>query len=462
MNQEKKEKGMKETGHRNPDKDKISIPCCPELKTDEACDIIDFQYRTVHNAQVSLDNTSRRIPVEVIIKARLERCTGPLALGDLVYTNTLYPGEKVRLFSIDRRSRFSYDSSTNISYRHEQTSEERYYMSSMSDFMSDLSIRNEGSSSNKNRGSTKTSGGTSGPIETFFSGPSVDIEGSYDAESTSTFLRELNQHVESSHHSSVQATRTASSVSVGEVNTRSHAEGETEDHFESSSRVFSNPNHCHAITYYFYQINKTQTIKFTIESIRRRVIDPAANTKVANNPFISRGDISVIPNSVLATDENRLSVERRGRESVSADLDNAVRLNPDQRFSRVDTAATFASFNTAEPLSPSIRAEALAIVDRDLVNAGLLKEEGGDISEETRQKFSFELTSSLPTPGLFVRSCLDECNICEPAVMREIQLDLEYKKLQNKLLERQIELLEKSQEYRCCPADEEESEDDDG
>lgn len=47
------------------------------------------------------------------------------------------------------------------------------------------------------------------------------------------------------------------------------------------------------------------------------------------------------------------------------------------------------------------------------------------------------------------------CN--KPILQREISLDLEHKKLKNKLLERQIELLEKSQEYRCCPADEEET-----
>jgi hypothetical protein len=43
-------------------------------------------------------------------------------------------------------------------------------------------------------------------------------------------------------------------------------------------------------------------------------------------------------------------------------------------------------------------------------------------------------------------------SICEPNLEREIQLDLDRKGLENKLLQRQIELLDKSQEYRCCPA----------
>jgi hypothetical protein len=62
----------------------------------------------------------------------------------------------------------------------------------------------------------------------------------------------------------------------------------------------------------------------------------------------------------------------------------------------------------------------------------------------------------LPTPGLLVRGCLDDCNVCEPELEREIHLELERKALENKLLARQIELLEKAQEYRCCPEEDEE------
>jgi hypothetical protein len=59
-----------------------------------------------------------------------------------------------------------------------------------------------------------------------------------------------------------------------------------------------------------------------------------------------------------------------------------------------------------------------------------------------------------------VRGCIDDCDICEPARKREIELDLVRKDLENQLLKKQIELLEKSQEYRCCP--EGEAEEDEG
>src|SRR5215208_3650069 len=99
------------------------IPCCPPLETDKACDVLDFHYRLRHNAVVGAGDRRQNVPVEVIIHVRIERCPGPMALGDLVYTTTLLPGEKVRLFTTDRRSRFTFDSATKVSYRNEQTSE---------------------------------------------------------------------------------------------------------------------------------------------------------------------------------------------------------------------------------------------------------------------------------------------------------------------------------------------------
>jgi hypothetical protein len=41
--------------------------------------------------------------------------------------------------------------------------------------------------------------------------------------------------------------------------------------------------------------------------------------------------------------------------------------------------------------------------------------------------------------------------------LRKIQLELDEMELRNKLLQRQIDLLDKAQEYRCCPAGESDS-----
>jgi hypothetical protein len=392
----------------------------------------------------------------VIIHARLERCPGNLALGDLAYTTTLLPGEKVRLFTQDRRTRFTFDTASKVSYRNEQSQEEHYYMSSMSNFMSDLNVRDSARATNDTKAHFDTHGETSGVLESIFSSPSVDVSGNFNSSSTSTFLRELSQHASASSHRAEMGTRAASSVSVGEVQTRTHAEGTTEDHFESSSREFSNPNHCHAITFYFYRLNKTQIIRFTIEAIERRVVDPAGDTKVTNNPFGSKGLVSAVPSSVLATDENRLTVEARGRQSAVESRVASTVTAAGLSAGRLFTAEPFTVVQ--DPIPVAVQQQALKQVDEDLVKAGLITAVGGVISQETRKKFSFERCTSLPTPGLLVKGCLDDCNICEPEVERRINLELDRLELQNELLKKQIDLLEKSQEYRCCPAGEEEDE----
>src|SRR5438128_7937275 len=114
---------------------------------------------------------------------------------------------------------------------------------------------------------------------------------------------------------SVEATRKAHSFSVGEVSSREHKEGESQDHFEASSREFANPNQCHAITFLFYRINKIETIKFELFAIERRVLDPVAPAPVLANPIRAVGFVSSVPQEVPATNKTRLEIEARGLQS---------------------------------------------------------------------------------------------------------------------------------------------------
>lgn len=183
-------------------------------------------------------------------------------------------------------------------------------------------------------------------------------------------------------------------------------------------------------------------------AIRRRVVDPAADTRVANLPQISKGGVTAIPAAVLATDPKRLEVEERARQSVLLG-----HRSTETNFGTITGVrpVAFATTAVAEPLPEAVRERALRQVDQDLVRAGLLDRVGGQLSEQARLEFSFERKTSFPTPGFFVRGCLDECSICEEGVEEEIKLELERKRLQNEHLKRQIELMDKDQEHRCCP-----------
>src|SRR5690242_3381205 len=84
--------------------------CCPPLSKDPCCDILDFRYRLPHRVTVNAAGRQAVVTVEVILHVRLTRCPGPYSLGDPVHTITLLPGEKVKLFTSDRRTRFTLDS----------------------------------------------------------------------------------------------------------------------------------------------------------------------------------------------------------------------------------------------------------------------------------------------------------------------------------------------------------------
>ncbi|BAP58048.1 hypothetical protein THII_3751 [Thioploca ingrica] len=419
-----------------------SIPCCPELKTDPICDIMDMRRRLKFPTHVRTE-TGQPVFVEVIIHTRFTRCSGPLALGDLVYSTTLLPGEKVRLATTDRRSRFSFDSSTNLSHRSEQISEEQYRMTALRSFMMDASSTDQTSQTNTENSSWDFHGDAEGSLGFFSVGAETNARGSYNASSTRDFLGEHRAHAQTADHQSVEATRKAHSMSIGEVSTRQHKEGESQEHFESSSREFTNPNKCHAVTFLFYRINKMEIIKFTLESIERRVLDPSAVTRPIPVPISTVNKVSAITQFLPAT----TVVMAKSNQPVTAQFF----LQPTVK-STVTPAVPEITSNT--PLSEELRKKALTEVDEQLFLQGLLDKEG-QVSAPAQREFSFDRQTSLPTAGVIVKGCLDDCDICETTRQKEIELELERKALENKLLTRQIDLLEQSSEYRCCPKGEE-------
>jgi hypothetical protein len=429
--------------------DVSKLECCPPLVECDPCDYLDFWFRLPFRPVVGAANERRLVPVEVRLHFRLVRCAGPLALGDILYSTTLLPGEQVRLFTSDRHSRFSFDSESSLAYRNHTTSEESYYMAGMANAVNNISVNENASTTSESHNSSVSGGGGLG-IDLGFISLGGSVSGSsYDASSASTFARNLTQHADSSSRHVEVGTRAASHTSVGEVHSRTHTEGESEDQYESSSRVFTNPNHCHALTFLFYKLNKCQRIRWELVGIERRVIDPAAPTGVElNNPPPATG-VGVIPSSVLATAKVRLEAERRGRASAAEEFgETATGLRARAFASAVSIAA--------EPITASTRQAALEAVDKELVAEKLLTAVGGEVSPQAKKLFGWEREIALPTAGVIVKGCLDDCDVCEPSLDREIKLDLDRKELENELLKRQIELLEKSQEYRCCPEGEEE------
>ncbi len=438
------------------------LPCCPQLDTAPTCDVIDLRRRLVFPTHVRTPD-GLLLKVEVILHTRFTRCSGPLALGDLVYTTTLLPGEQVRLATTDRRSRFSFDSETNLSYRSEQMSEEQYRMSALRAFLSDENVVDRGSDRASSRDAWDFHGDAGGGIGFFSVSADTNARGSHSAQSAQDYLREHRAHAEMSDHQSIEATRKAHSLSIGAVDSRTHKDGESQDHFESSSRVFANPNQCHAVTYLFYRINKTETIRFELLAIERRVIDPVAPMPIPANPIRPLGNISSIPQAVPATNKARLDIEARGLQSA-AQYAQALRGGAAfvlRGFAAGSAASGTAELGTQQPVDLQPRTDALAEVDQQLVKAGLIDKPNGSVSPEVQQEINYERKTVLPTAGVIVKGCMDPCDICEPEAEQKVKLELERLDLENQLLKKQIDLLAESQEYRCCPEPAAKKKDDD-
>jgi hypothetical protein len=418
-----------------------AIDCCPPLEPCDVCDYLDFTFRlpfrpaTTAAGQVTL-------PVVIVLRFRLSRCSGPLSLGDIAYSTTLLPGETVQLFTSDRHSRFSFDSETDLSYRQQTTSEESMFMAGMANAVSNVNVNENAGSTSTYHSSAVGGGGGLGIDLGFFSIGGSASGSSYDSKATSEFASNLSQHADSSSRNMEIATRAASSTSIGEVSTRTHSEGSSEDQYESSSRTFVNPNHCHALTYLFYKLNKCQILRWELVGIERLVLDSSAPTDVQLNDPPPFNGVSVIPDGIIATSDKLASVQQTASTALAAEQTNLRLLAPG--------AAAFAGAAGTQGIDAATREAALKAVDAELVKEGLLTKDGR-VSEQAKKLFGWEREIALPTAGIIVKGCLDECDTCEPSLEREIELDLQRKHLENELLKRRIELLDKAQEYRCCP-----------
>lgn len=422
-----------------------SIPCCPQLLNDDHCDIINFSRVLTYPTTVVALNR-RRVMVEVILHFKFSRCTLGLTLGDPAYSTTLLPGEKVKLATTDSRSRFTFDSETKLSYRSEQISEEQYYMTAFQKYMADSSAAQSGNAESSSDGKWDFHGDASGSVNPFSlsASASTNAGGSHNSHSVSDYLNQQRSNVESAATQSVSATHKAHSVSVGEVSFRTHTEGESEDHFESSSREFSNPNKCHAVTFIFYRLNKKQIIKFELVAIERRVLDDTAPIGGILQPGASKLPIALVPQDVPAT----AAIVKTADAVSAAGISSRVVANQFADLAKAPAQVlTIPVFNTdgnfAIPIDGDTRAKALKEVDEQLAAKNLIDNTGA-ITSQTKETINFESEFSLPTAGIIVKGCLDDCDICEPMVKERMQLE-------NDLLRKQIELLEKSQEYRCCP-----------
>jgi hypothetical protein len=337
-------------------------------------DVIRREFR--HLLWTNANGEPLKAPVEVVVSTRMERTAGQYLIGDLVYTLSLLPGEEVRLFTTDRRTRFSVDTETKIGYHMSASFEDHMYLSAMDTFMGQMSASSWAHAESGTSGSFNTHAESSNLWDSIWSGPEADMSGSFNTNSFADFVGGMSAQASTAHHVSATATNTASAVSVGAVGMRNSIEGKLDTHVEMNYRSFRNPSRTRAVTFYFFQIRRAHSVKFFVDSV------------------------------------NVSSPERTMWRMARATAPNGAR-------AAVAAAATGTPANLGS--YQDFRA-AHSVVQAELVSKQLIAANGNGHSmpEAVRHQTTFQQEFSLPTPGLFVRGGRDIADVADPSLFREV------------------------------------------
>ena len=107
---------------------------------------------------------------------------------------------------------------------------------------------------------------------------------------------------------------------------------------------------------------------------------------------------------------------------------------------------------TTEPAWPwpdPVRQQALDDVAEDLIKHGILDPDSLAVAPGYQKNMSWEKHSSLPTSGVIVKGCLDECGTCEPELGKLYGLEVAPVARERNAREAD-RTARKSHEYRCC------------
>jgi len=348
--------------------DDPSLPL--NLVSKPSTDVVRRDFR--HLLWTDANGAPLDMPVEVVATTHLERTSGEYVLGDLVYTLSLLPGEQVQMFSTDRRSSFSLDTESKVSYYSASTFEDQMYVSAMDTFFGQLSATQWAHADAGSSGSLQAHGEASGAFESFFSGPSADMTGSFNTNSFADFVGGMSAQASTAHNMSATATNTASAVSVGAVGSRTSIEGKLDTHVEMNYRSFRNPSRTRAVTFYFFQIRRMHRVRFWVDSI---TLSPPERTMWRMASAAANGE---------------------GGSLAGATPSNLK---------------DYGKFRDAH-----------AIVANELVNKQLLGARTGGYAmlDTVRSQTTFDQVFSLATPGLYVHGGRDVSDVADPSIFREL------------------------------------------
>lgn len=234
------------------------------------------------------------------IRVTYEHCLKLLGRqqGPLLYTQTLLPGEQVKLFYFDRYRRTRQDTqrlSVHSSFRQTLSALSQSRRATSSSAYTDILA--------KTRSQTDTSLSVGGGLAGFFGAPSGGIDTSNTAETTIA----TGASASAASETFVQFAMTASQAMESErsivISTFEEAE-----HQQTTQRTFRNDNQCHSVTYYIRRVNELYESTTRVVSIEWRLGD---------TPFRSTKDVAGVNNDLSRVLHDALRDAPRAGDAVT-------------------------------------------------------------------------------------------------------------------------------------------------
>jgi len=410
------------------------------FKPEPTCDVMNLNFRF----RVIAPKNKKFVWVD--LHYELKRCSLEYTLGDLLYSTTLLPQEKVWLSFRNRHSVSRLTEDTSFSAYCHAKSSESIWMDTYRNLATDISksdnIRTR--SSSQSSFETKADGGYWSFL--FWGGGDVSAEGKFDSNSAYDYSREINQHLRSSFHQTNEINRTAESTSITEVSSHRSVEKEINDEVKAGVRVFQNINHCHTLTFLFYNIARRQEVRIKLTGVSYQAINPDTEKDM---PIFRKGY-----QLAIAENQEVMKYEQTKQPEFMAMLTATGNPSYPRTSSYVVASKPLMAVKSDKVFydsTPSVRME-IPIEER-----ASAVDEVKQLLPESKFRFNFYEKTLLPTNAVYVDSALGSCLACEPYVIEKQKIELERSNLENQLLQRQIDLLDKHQLYRCCPIGETET-----
>lgn len=303
---------------------------------DNASNITDQAYTSLLSSVLSSfasvpDNNA--LTVDVMVRYRLVRVSKKHVKGKILYSTTLLPGEKSKIFASSSHSDSTYNASSKNREYNESTSVEGSFMNAVQNSMTNHAY-NASSSTNQQNHSSNSSWNAGGSAGLNLGIVSIGGGGGGGGSSSdfSSAVDMSSQFVDSIHSAASQAAISVSSnrtTNIRESSSDTNIQTETNATVGAYTREIHNANKACPVTYYFRSIDKCMEVRLELVNVGFRYRVPNSintfNPVPHNRPVL----VNIKPATINGNDLDALKLvkNRLLLDAVSGTGNNDVQFS---------------------------------------------------------------------------------------------------------------------------------------